>query len=84
VSCDTVLIVTVSVVNIISFSVLVAHLLYSFFTPDVKNWNRTLKFVIPVHLLLCNAICCVMREVTFKQKDGVVLIVMWIPLKELE
>jgi hypothetical protein len=78
VSCDAVLIFTMSgavaVVNIISFSVFVAHLLYSFFTPDVKNWNRALKFKIRAHLLLCNAICCVKRELILKQKDGVVLI----------
>jgi len=79
--CDAVLIFTVSgavaVVNIISFSVLLAHLLFfSFFTPDVKNWYRALKFIIRVHLLLCNAICCAKREVMLKQKDGVVLIAM--------
>jgi hypothetical protein len=80
VTCDAVLIFTlfgaVTVVTIISFSVLVTHLLYSCSTPDVKDWNRALKFVIRVELLLCNAICCVKREVMLKQTDGVLLVVL--------
>jgi hypothetical protein len=80
VSCDAVLIFTVfgalTVVNIISFSALLTLLLYSFVTPDVEDWNGALQFVIRVQMLLCNAVCCVKREVVLKQKDGVVLTVM--------